>query len=148
MIINKSSYQRGFGHASVYKVIKVDCADGAMRGGGGASERGHELLTNLIPKKSPEYGKAIGKQRRDAEEAEALGLPAPYSGPPLFNPKVRASRDVPRAGLRALPSHLPVLAAAAAAAAAASSVFAWRRDDESTLMVRLSETMLWKSYKL
>ena len=53
-------------------------------------ERGHERLSNLIPKKSPEYGKAIGKQRREREEAEELGLPAPYSGPPLFNPKVCA----------------------------------------------------------
>ena len=88
MIINKSSFQRGFGHASVYKVIKVDCADGAMRGGGGAGERGSERLTNLIPRKSPEYGKALGRMRREAEEAAEQGLPAPYNGPPLFNPKV------------------------------------------------------------
>ena len=27
MILNKSSYERGFGHASVYKTIKVDLAD-------------------------------------------------------------------------------------------------------------------------
>jgi hypothetical protein len=93
MIINKSSFQRGFGHASVYKVIKVDCADGAMRGGGGAGERGSERLTNLIPRKSPEYGKALGRMRREAEEAAEQGLPAPYSGPPLFNPKVSRRSD-------------------------------------------------------
>jgi DNA-directed RNA polymerase I subunit RPA2 len=35
MILNKSSYERGFGHASVYKTIKVDLKDEADRAGAG-----------------------------------------------------------------------------------------------------------------
>ncbi len=33
MILNKSSYERGFGHASVYKTLKVDIKDEAERAG-------------------------------------------------------------------------------------------------------------------
>ena len=33
MILNKSSYERGFGHASVYKTMKVDIKDEAERAG-------------------------------------------------------------------------------------------------------------------
>jgi DNA-directed RNA polymerase I subunit RPA2 len=37
MILNKSSYERGFGHASVYKTLEIDLKDEAKRAGASAS---------------------------------------------------------------------------------------------------------------
>jgi DNA-directed RNA polymerase I subunit RPA2 len=42
MILNKSSYERGFGHASVYKTMKVDLQDEADRAG--ASSKGETRM--------------------------------------------------------------------------------------------------------
>jgi len=64
MILNKSSYERGFAHASVYKNIKVDLGDEAERLS--RSGRGQPSLV---------FGKAPGAGR-DAEGEAAAATPA------------------------------------------------------------------------
>lgn len=54
MILNKSSYERGFGHASVYKTMVVDIEEEEKMmvkkdSGGGAAEKGRIQFSNVLP---------------------------------------------------------------------------------------------------
>jgi len=64
MILNKSSYERGFGHASVYKTIKVDIKDEISRAG--ASSKGDKPRMRFSNKK-------LGPKHRKPASSSAEG---------------------------------------------------------------------------
>jgi DNA-directed RNA polymerase I subunit RPA2 len=74
MILNKSSYERGFGHGSVYKTMSIKLDGDKARGS--TAEEGEQYFSNIVPKGSP-------MRKRKLQEAEERG-----GGPPLFCDKL------------------------------------------------------------
>jgi len=54
MILNKSSYDRGFAHASLYKCKSVDLSDKRIKG-----ERIHHRFSNVVHRVQPATGKKV-----------------------------------------------------------------------------------------
>lgn len=50
MVLNKASYERGFGHASVYATYVVDLAEKGARGGRGGGGACQRVFSNLVPR--------------------------------------------------------------------------------------------------
>lgn len=68
MILNKSSYERGFGHASVYKTMVVDIEEEGKMIAKGA-EKGRIKFGNRLP---PEHAKARRNRRMRSEEEKDI----------------------------------------------------------------------------
>ena len=83
MILNKSAYERGFGHASVYKNITVDLREEARMGNNlssGDGSGGHTLRfgnTVRYNKKEDTWG----YKHLSAEGAPLIGDPVKYGDP-------------------------------------------------------------------
>ena len=79
MILNKSSYERGFGHASMYKTMQVDLAEEAGRDGKSSSADGNRMVFSNKTNRSGElWHPSLGED----------GLPEVgswvYEGDPLY----------------------------------------------------------------
>jgi len=83
MILNKSSYERGFGHASVYKTMTVDLRDkaehmGAKGGGCDGSGEARLKFSNILKKPEKKKKKREGEEEAGEEEKKVEKNAAPW----------------------------------------------------------------------
>jgi len=74
MILNKSSYERGFGHASVYKNMIVDIDDEGKHMGERGEKGGDKRIKfgNSLPKEHTEAQRRLRKKRNEEEKESTL----------------------------------------------------------------------------
>ena len=72
MILNKSSYERGFGHASVYKTMVVDIEDEEKMMTSKGAEKGRIKFGNRLPPKFAEAARQ--RRRRLIEEGKEIDM--------------------------------------------------------------------------
>jgi DNA-directed RNA polymerase I subunit RPA2 len=73
VIVNKASYERGFGHGSMYKTEVFDVSSSGGGGGGGRPRKSHETIRLPPSAKKVNVATAQGRALLDAEKFAQLG---------------------------------------------------------------------------